>query len=155
MIFRQFVDQITKTYSYLLGDERRLNSVNKEPLRAATGAIASNWAPITRTVTGVPEVTVEWVEATAGEFRIIDVRGHGEFNDDLGHIIDAELVPLRTLDTANLNWNKNEQLVVVCRSGGRSGRAAAILENSGFINVASMAGGMLAWRRESYMSVRE
>jgi glyoxylase-like metal-dependent hydrolase (beta-lactamase superfamily II)/rhodanese-related sulfurtransferase len=134
--------------------EANLNA-NMGCLETATGALAINWAPISRTVTGVPEVTVEWVNTTAGQFRIIDVRGDNEFNDLLGHIDSAELVPLGTLDTAAVAWNKDERLIVVCRSGGRSGRAAALLENSGFRNVASMAGGMLEWKRESYESIRE
>lgn len=36
-------------------------------------------------------------------------------------------------------------VVVACRSGGRSAKAAQILAQNGFENVFNLAGGMLAW----------
>ena len=41
---------------------------------------------------------------------------------------------------------KNEELVVYCRSGNRSGQACMILETMGFTNVNNLVGGMLKWR---------
>ncbi len=108
------------------------------------------WAPILRTVTGIPEVTAEWVKESPRNYQLIDVRGVGEFHGDLGHIEGAKLVTLNTLGAVALSWDRNEHYVTVCRSGGRSGRAAAILEQMGFTNVASMAGGMNRWSRLRY-----
>jgi rhodanese-related sulfurtransferase len=42
-------------------------------------------------------------------------------------------------------WDRNQEIVVVCRSGGRSGRAAAALAAMGFKHIINMSGGMLAW----------
>ena len=66
----------------------------------------------------------------------------------LGHIPDAELVPLGTLATKCKQWDRDQPLVIVCRSSGRSDAAARGLERSGFKRVASMVGGMLAWREQ-------
>ncbi|MCB9763199.1 MAG: MBL fold metallo-hydrolase [Alphaproteobacteria bacterium] len=107
------------------------------------------WAPIARTATGVPEVTTAWVAETLGQHRLIDVRGAGEFTGPLSHIPGAELVPLDILDQAAVGWDRDVPLVTICRSGGRSGRAANILENLGFTRVVSMAGGMAQWSVES------
>jgi rhodanese-related sulfurtransferase len=41
---------------------------------------------------------------------------------------------------------KNEEVIVYCRSGNRSGQAALILETLGFTNTKNLAGGMLAWQ---------
>jgi rhodanese-related sulfurtransferase len=38
-------------------------------------------------------------------------------------------------------------VIVVCRSGGRSGKAALQLEAMGFAKVVSMRGGMMEWNR--------
>ena len=41
---------------------------------------------------------------------------------------------------------KNEELILYCRSGNRSGQACLILETAGFTNVKNLSGGMLNWR---------
>ena len=103
------------------------------------------WAPISRANAGIPEVTPTWTREHASEFRVVDVRGADEYHGELGHIPGSDLVPLNTLEQAARSWDRNQPMVVVCRSGGRSGRAAQLLEAMGFQRVASMAGGMLAW----------
>ena len=100
---------------------------------------------VNRTTDGVPEVSVEWVRDHANELRLIDVRTSDEFTGELGHIDGAELIELDRLSVAASDWNREQPLVTVCRSGGRSGRAARALEEMGFKHVSSMAGGMLAW----------
>jgi rhodanese-related sulfurtransferase len=81
-----------------------------------------------------------------GAVRIIDVREPDEFTGDLGHIPGAELVPLATVERAAVTWDRNVAIVVVCRSGGRSGRAGQALVAAGFRRVMNMTGGMLAYR---------
>ena len=43
------------------------------------------------------------------------------------------------------DW-KNEEVIVYCRSGNRSGQACQYLEMQGFTNAINLTGGMLAWR---------
>jgi rhodanese-related sulfurtransferase len=76
---------------------------------------------------------------------LIDVREADELVSELRAIPAIEHVPLATVAKASQGWDKKARLVIVCRSGGRSGRAALELESLGFHNVVSMAGGMLAW----------
>lgn len=77
--------------------------------------------------------------------RIVDVREPHEYSGELGHIAAAELVPLGTVESAAKAWDKDQELVLVCRSGARSGRAASMLSSVGFARVMNMTGGMLAW----------
>ena len=119
-------------------------------LPAEIGAAADEgWAPIARTDAGVPEVTVSWVRDHLGAFRLVDVREPDEYDGPMGHIDGAELAPLGTVTAHSEAWDKGAPLVVLCRSGGRSGRAVTALEKLGFTRVASMAGGMLAWNETS------
>ena len=82
----------------------------------------------------------------AGEkFIFIDVREpweNKEFN------LGAQLIPLG--DLMNRIWefeeHKGDEIVVHCKSGGRSGVAKAILSAQGFTNVRNMLGGVLEWK---------
>lgn len=76
--------------------------------------------------------------------RVIDVRQPEEFQGELGHIPNAELVPLATVPEKALEWRKDEPLLLVCRSGGRSSRAAELLVGMGFERILNLEGGMLA-----------
>ena len=100
------------------------------------------WNQARRVVAGYREATPAEVRAARG-VRLIDVREPHEFDGELGHIEGAELVPLATVEAASCAWDKAELLVMVCRSGNRSGRAAARLVTLGFQKVINMTGGML------------
>ena len=78
------------------------------------------------------------------DVRIIDVREQDEYSGELGHIANAELVPLATVAVAARGWKPDEEIVVVCRSGGRSGAAARQLVQMGFTRVMNLRGGMIA-----------
>ncbi len=103
---------------------------------------------------GYREAPVETVVPLRGKVRMVDVREPDEFVGELGHIEGAELVPLATVETAATKWNKDAELVLVCRSGGRSGRAAEALVRMGFSRVVNMTGGMLAVQAAKLPSVR-
>jgi rhodanese-related sulfurtransferase len=103
------------------------------------------FAQSTPNVAGYRDITPEQVAAGKAGARLIDVREPHEFRGELGHIPGAELVPLATVSQASERWSKEEELVLVCRSGARSGRAAAELARLGFCRVMNMVGGMLAY----------
>lgn len=75
--------------------------------------------------------------------RLIDVREQWEW--DLGHIEGAEHIPLAKLPSQLDQLNPQEEVVVYCRSGGRSGRAVAHMREQGFANARNMLGGILRW----------
>jgi len=110
----------------------------------------SGWAPIVRSSEGVPEVAVGWLaDQDRTVLRIIDVRDVAECVGELGHIEEAEQVPLSSLSHASATWDREAPLVTVCKTGFRSGHAAQELESLGFMRVASMAGGMQSWNDSS------
>ncbi len=79
------------------------------------------------------------------KLHIIDVREPHEFEE---FNIGAQLIPLGTLPEklSELNTLKNEEVIVHCRSGARSGNAKLYMMDSGFTNVRNLLGGMMAWR---------
>lgn len=91
------------------------------------------------------DVTPTEAYAARGTLRVVDVREPHEFNDHLGHIPGAVLVPLATVADQARGWDADAAILLVCRSGGRSGRAAEALAAAGFRRVMNLAGGMLAY----------
>jgi rhodanese-related sulfurtransferase len=79
---------------------------------------------------------------------VLDVREPGEFNDALGHIHGARLLPLSQLAARAGELDPERAWVAVCRSGTRSAQATLLLQKIGFGKVANLAGGMLRWRSE-------
>jgi len=94
------------------------------------------------------------IAAWRGKARFVDVREPHEFNGDLGHIDGAELAPLATIGQAMQDWDKEQPVVVICRSGGRSGRAAEVLARAGFTQVMNLAGGMMGYQGAGLAVVR-
>jgi len=94
-------------------------------------------------------ITAEEVKARldAGEkLNIVDVREpyeNAEFN------IGGVLLPLgqvQTMQVDEIENLKDEEVIIYCRSGNRSGQACLILETMGFKNAKNLVGGMLNWR---------
>lgn len=83
---------------------------------------------------------------------IIDVRQPDEFRGELGHIAGAFELSVGELAGRldELAGFENRPIVTVCRSGGRSGTAAAILTVAGFHDVHSLEGGIQVWRELGY-----
>lgn len=94
---------------------------------------------------GYRDVRPEQVARRTTDARIIDVREPNELDDELSHIPGVEHVPLATIADASRSWRADDVLVLVCRSGRRSERAAAMLSAAGFRRVMNMVGGMQAW----------
>ncbi len=82
-------------------------------------------------------------EAASALPYVVDVREPREFVQ--GHIAEARLVPLPKILSAEVKLPPDRQIVLVCRTGRRSRRAAAALQHIGCLNVQVLQGGMLAW----------
>ena len=80
----------------------------------------------------------------AGAF-LLDVRQQDEW--DAGHSPDATLVPLGELAARVDEIPTDQSIVVICRSGGRSTKAAEALVAAGY-DAVNLAGGMQAWDAE-------
>jgi len=112
----------------------------------ADGLMAATWGPIYMTFAGVPEVEPHWVEEHLSELLVLDVREGEEFTGPLGHIPGAVNIPLGKLSDSVDEVADDKPVVAVCRAGGRSARATAILSQAGRRRIANLAGGMLRWR---------
>ncbi len=86
----------------------------------------------------------------AGAF-LLDVRQPDEW--EAVHIPGATLIPLDQLETRLNEVPRDQEVVVVCRSGNRSATGRDILLNAGFKQVTSMAGGMNDWQRQGLPTV--
>jgi rhodanese-related sulfurtransferase len=96
-------------------------------------------------------ITVEEVKKRldAGEkLNLVDVREpqeHEDFN------IGGLLIPvgeIQSMMVDDLEPLKDEEIILYCRSGNRSGQAAMILDMLGFKNAKNLTGGMLAWEEK-------
>ena len=81
------------------------------------------------------------------KLNLFDVREPNEYEEDN---IGATLIPLGDLSYRldELDGLQDEEVIVHCRSGKRSGMAQQILEQNGFNNVRNVIGGMLAYRAQ-------
>ncbi|MBL8046146.1 MAG: rhodanese-like domain-containing protein [Anaerolineales bacterium] len=86
----------------------------------------------------------------AGVF-ILDVRQPEEWNEY--HVPNTTLIPLGELNARLSELPRDQEIVIVCRSGNRSGQARDILRAAGFTQVTSMAGGLVQWRAAGYQTV--
>ena len=86
----------------------------------------------------------------AGEVTLLDVREPDEWSK--GHAAGAAHVPRGDLDPAAVDTSK--PIIVVCRSGNRSGKATEQLRQAGIV-VRNMAGGMNAWHQDGLPMVTD
>jgi sulfur-carrier protein adenylyltransferase/sulfurtransferase len=98
-------------------------------------------------VDGIPQISVQELkrrlDAKENVF-VLDVREPHEYPiANLG----APLIPVGELEKriGELAAEKDRNIVIHCRSGARSQKAALILKNAGFTHVENLAGGILAW----------
>jgi glyoxylase-like metal-dependent hydrolase (beta-lactamase superfamily II)/rhodanese-related sulfurtransferase len=123
------------------------------PANMACGEVKQTRILNTSMNDGIPEVPPEEVfahlnKAQSGQLKLIDVRRPDEFNGELGHVEGAKLVTLGPDLQAFLEQgDRSDEIVFICRSGGRSGQATAIAHQMGYKFAANMIGGMIAWNQ--------
>ncbi len=98
-------------------------------------------------VDGIPQISVEQLKARLDKGDkpfILDVREPHEYAIVN---IGAPLIPVGQVGQRlnELPANKAEEIVVHCKTGGRSQRAAQELQTAGYTNVKNLAGGITAW----------
>jgi rhodanese-related sulfurtransferase len=98
------------------------------------------------------DITIEElkVRLDKGEnLNLIDVREEYEFDE---FNIGAKLIPLGELPDRleEIEAWKDQEILIHCRSGARSGRAKEYLASEGYTNVRNVLGGMLAWQAAGY-----
>ena len=94
---------------------------------------------------GISEIQVEELKRRldAGEdLFVLDVREPHEYQ--ICHI-NGHLIPLGDLPKRVHELDSSREIVAHCRSGVRSAKAVAFLQQAGFKKVHNLAGGILAW----------
>ena len=111
------------------------------------------------TKNGIPQITVKELktrldkrETNNDNFLLLDVREPYEFQIAQ---IGGKLIPQNDLPNRLGELDKEREIVVHCRSGARSQRAAELLKANGFKKVSNLAGGILAWSDEIDSSVQK
>jgi rhodanese-related sulfurtransferase len=121
------------------------------PANLVCGKIKDSRAIVPVVNDGIPEVSVEKVRSSLGAVKLIDVRRPEEFNNELGHIEGAKLVTLGPELTNFLQQgDRSQEIVFVCRSGGRSGHATVESQALGYKWTSNMVGGMIRWNEAGF-----
>jgi molybdopterin/thiamine biosynthesis adenylyltransferase/rhodanese-related sulfurtransferase len=97
-------------------------------------------------IDGIPQITVEDLKARMDSDKpfVLDVRDPHEYAIvNLG----VPQIPLGVLGErmGEIPVGKNDEILLHCRSGARSQKAALLLREAGYTNVKNVAGGILAW----------
>lgn len=88
---------------------------------------------------------------------LLDVRETSELTGELGHLpeithISVKEIAFRLDEIAS---HKNEEIVSICKMGGRAKTAAQLMSEAGFNKVIVLTGGMTAWNQAGLPVVRE
>jgi rhodanese-related sulfurtransferase len=105
----------------------------------------------------ITEITVQELKEkiTKGDkFKFVDCREQNEWNE--AHIEGATLIPLSEFPQKyeNILTDKNETIVIQCRSGKRSMNACMFLLGKGYNNLINLEGGILGWMDEGYPVIK-
>jgi len=99
----------------------------------------------------VNQLYTRWLVARENgrPLKLIDVRSLEEFQS--GHVPGAQLIALNTLMARVSDIPKNEDIFLICHSGGRSAQAADYLARQcGHRNLINIEGGTSAWLQAGY-----
>jgi adenylyltransferase/sulfurtransferase len=98
-------------------------------------------------VDGIPQITVQELKRRLDAHEDVFVLDVREPHEAQIVNIGAPLIPLGELPKRldELAAQKDQDIVIHCKSGARSQKAAQLLKNAGFAHVENLAGGILAW----------
>ncbi|MDR3724472.1 MAG: rhodanese-like domain-containing protein [Terracidiphilus sp.] len=96
----------------------------------------------------IPQITVKELKQRIDSGNapyIVDVREPFEYQICN---IGAPLIPINDVPARIDEIPRTGEVVIHCKSGGRSQRVAEFLAQAGYTNVSNLAGGILAWAEE-------
>ncbi|QOJ13790.1 MAG: MBL fold metallo-hydrolase [Planctomycetia bacterium] len=148
---------------YLVIDPERLEEAFRDLIRVGLDRIRG-WCPSSELNAAASDpkadlATIREINAkaaaeelAAGRVNVLDVRRASEFSG--GHAPGAMNIAHTRLAGRLNEVPRDKPLVVGCRSGARSARAAALLQRAG-LEVMNLTGGIMAWERARAPIVRE
>jgi len=104
---------------------------------------------------GIPQITVKELKRridVGEDLYILDVREPFEYQIAQ---IGGKLIPLNDVPQRLNEIPREREIIVQCKSGGRSQRVAELLKQQGYPSVVNLAGGILAWSDEIDPSVHK
>jgi adenylyltransferase/sulfurtransferase len=104
--------------------------------------------------TPIPTMTVSELKQKLDnhdKFVLLDVREPFEW--DICHLDQAKLIPLGQLPSRMSELDSADEIVIHCKSGGRSAKAVRLLQEAGFSKLHNVEGGITAWAEEIDPSV--
>ncbi len=101
----------------------------------------------------IPQIDVaEARQRVAAGAALLDVRQAHEW--DAGHADAAQWIPMGEVAARQAELPGGREIVVICRSGARSGRVTQALVQAGY-HAVNLAGGMQAWQAAGHPVVTE
>ena len=97
-----------------------------------------------------PTTTQQWVKNGA---LLVDVREADEVNQLAYDVPNIIHIPLTQFEERFSEIPKDKEVVMVCKSGGRSLRAAGFLVNHGYDKVVNMKHGMIRWAQKGFPTI--
>lgn len=94
-----------------------------------------------------PTTTQQWVKNGA---LLVDVRENNEVAQLAYEVPNLINIPLSEFEERFQEIPKDKPVVIVCKSGGRSLRAAGFLVNHGYENVVNMQHGIEKWVQKGF-----
>ena len=116
-----------------------------------------NWlGNMWRSDTGIPFLAPDFIGRLGRSVSLIDVREAEELTGPVGHIPGSQWVPMTRIADLPDQLPTTTPVIVLSRNGGpRAAEAARLLECAGMQFVAVMDGGVLAWKKLGFATVRD
>jgi rhodanese-related sulfurtransferase len=126
--------------------QQRMSIRLRRSAMVAIVALLVGWVARAETLSEI-DVAAAAARIQAQQIKVLDVREPSEFAT--GVIQGAVLMPLGQVErrVAELAAFKDQPMLVVCGSGGRSAHAIKLLSKYGFTQMQNIKGGMDAWRK--------
>jgi len=149
------VNTIQEHSKMITHDSNGISSMMNEATNATNTSVESMLANLSSVVSVLTGQSVKNISPKEAQEQwqtfdeIIDVRRAEEWQEEYGHIEGVRLSTLQTSfkqDVKKLDPKKS--YLFVCRSGGRSTKAAQTAIANGIENVYNLDGGMIEWRRQ-------
>lgn len=147
---------LTGQYNILIS-----NLVKRKRMKSLNLVVIFLLAFVVASCSSDAQTAVEQINVAEAQIRadkgvlFVDVRTDGEVKELAYDVKNIIHIPLATLE-ANLDKiSKDTEIITVCRSGGRSNKAASLLIKKGYTKVANMEGGIMDWEAKGFATLKD
>ena len=124
---------------------------NEEAAVSSNDVIENSATTNTIDIANLPDTVDVQTVAAIKELEtvfVLDVREQWEYDE--GHIPGVTLIPVGEVADRLNEIPTDQEIIVTCRSGNRSGQITAYLQAQGYTNVHNMQGGIIAWESAGF-----